>query len=434
MLQGIKNLFSHPEKNISCSRAERTEKVNPNSSNPITKVKVAVRKGEDKHRLLDEVILKSGFLKDLEKKFAESGKSKADFLIALKPNLMMFTHKENPPATYTDPELIEHLIKRIRERGFRNLKLVESQNLYGNWYKNRDVKTVARAAGFSGDGYDIVDMTEEKIPYDYGCDSMLKKHFIGKTWKDADYRISFAKNKTHATNVYTLALKNIYGCTPMQDKALEYHALREWDKSALDILKHFPVDFGFVDAFWSADGILGWKGTKEPKHTKIIYGGKDLRAVDIVGGRMMGTNSEESSLTKLALNAFGKVEIDLDSNLAPNYVHEGWSFLNLELLPKIEIPDVVDKCALVKLIREKSPKLIQNFLDSIEESYGGFNIMGLVTNGLSGDEMDKNTFPLKGWKEIADHIKHGIEKNVENLVKNPEARKQLLEDIKGLFS
>ena len=164
------------------------------------KVKVVAFKGEDKIELLDKTLDESGFLENLNSKHASSGKSKTDFSVVIKPNLMMFTHKEDPVATYTDPELIEHLVDLIRKQGFKNLKMVESQNCYGNWYLHREVLHVAQVAGFKpkAHGYEIVDMTENSVPHQYNGRWLNgKDDIIGKAWRDADYRISFAKNKTN---------------------------------------------------------------------------------------------------------------------------------------------------------------------------------------------------------------------------------------------
>ncbi|MFQ6088218.1 MAG: DUF362 domain-containing protein [Candidatus Methanofastidiosia archaeon] len=58
-----------------------------------------------------------------------------------------------------------------------------------------------------------MDLTKEMVPHNYI--GRLKRHFVGPTWRDADFRISFAKNKIHTSCYYTLTLKNIYGVTPI---------------------------------------------------------------------------------------------------------------------------------------------------------------------------------------------------------------------------
>jgi uncharacterized protein (DUF362 family) len=94
---------------------------------------------------------------------------------------------------------------------------VESHNVYGTYFQDRTVENVAKMVGYSGEGYNLVDLTLTKEPYDYG-DNELGKHYAGPAWRDADYRISFAKNKTHWQCYYTGCLKNVYGCLPEMDK------------------------------------------------------------------------------------------------------------------------------------------------------------------------------------------------------------------------
>jgi uncharacterized protein (DUF362 family) len=50
---------------------------------------------------------------------------------------------------------------------------------------------------------------------------------VNREWKNADFRIACAKNKTHSYARYTLTLKVIYGALPMENKFLEYHHKRD---------------------------------------------------------------------------------------------------------------------------------------------------------------------------------------------------------------
>ncbi len=295
----------------------------------MTACTVGVSFGNDKLVMLEDALRKTNFHELLDAKLSESRKSRDAFSVVIKPNLMMFTHKEDPPATYTDPELVEHMVKILSGAGFTNIKVVEAQNIYGNWYENRTVANVAKAAGFapSEHGYHICDLTEEAVPHDYG--GRLKNHLVGRSWKDADFRISFAKNKTHVSNLYTLTLKNVYGTLPAQNKALEYHALREWDESTLENLKNFPVHFGIIDAVYSADGLLGFKGTASPKNTKMILASASLVAVDVVAGSMMGVRPEASKLTKLAIREWGMPKITT-IGIASEYRHPDWDNLSIK--------------------------------------------------------------------------------------------------------
>jgi len=154
--------------------------------------------------------------------------------------------------------------------------------------------------------YRIVDLTQEMKPYDYK--GSLGIHFASPTWQDADFRISFAKNKTHSFCYFTLTIKNIYGTLPVQNKYLEYHKKREFDWPTIESLKHFPVHFGFIDAWISGDGPMGVIADVTPEQTMTIIGGEKLVAVDHFGAKLMGLDPYVSRFHKMAVQEFGDPE------------------------------------------------------------------------------------------------------------------------------
>lgn len=406
---------------------------------------VAVEKEDDKSALLSKVLDKSGFFEVLDDELSRCDKRKKDFTVAVKPNVMMFTHKEDPPVTYTDPALVERLIEMIQAAGYEKIRIVEAQNIYGNWYDNRTVKNVVAAAGFDPQkhGYEVCDLTEDAAEHDYG--GKLGNHVVGRAWRDADFRISFAKNKTHMSNMVTLAIKNIYGTLPMQDKAAEYHLKREWYSATIDNLRNFPVHFGLIDAVYSADGLLGFKGTAVPQHTKMVMASPSIVALDMVATRMMRIKPERSILTKLAIREWGRPEIQL-VGIDPEYVHPDWDNLLIKdrlarfvfkLLTRIrgrrpEVPEVLRKSYLYHLLQEKVPEFWQAVSDVLEESYLSFNLAGIVSNGLVGDKMDTDLFPRK--KDLPKRL---IDKSIANVAesrrKRKSTRKSLRELYEGLF-
>jgi len=68
---------------------------------------------------------------------------------------------------------------------------------------------VADYIGLIGRNYRIIDLSEDLEDFQYS--GKLGKHYVNREWKNADFRISFAKNKTHVYAYYTLTIKNIYG-------------------------------------------------------------------------------------------------------------------------------------------------------------------------------------------------------------------------------
>jgi len=280
------------------------------SINSDKKVTVASIKDENKFDALDKALEETGFDKLVEESLAGSNKARADFSIVIKPNFM-FAYDKKDETTYTDPELVEYLVARLRLVGFENIAVVEAQSTYGEYFDRRSVREIAEYLGFDEKvGYKVVDMTEDAQEHQR-LGPHLGYHPVSTVWRDADFRISFAKNKTHAYAYYTLTLKNIYGALPLANKFNEYHCARDIYHTTIEYLSAFPVHFGLVDAYVSADGPFGIFADTYPNLTHTIIAGEDLLAVDWVAATKMGIDPMISQYMRLAVKAFGKPEIQL---------------------------------------------------------------------------------------------------------------------------
>jgi uncharacterized protein (DUF362 family) len=287
--------------------------------NSTRKVTVAAINHPDKIQALDAALESTGFLDLVTGTWQASGKSKSEFAIVIKPNFM-FAYNQSDHTTYTDPELVTHLVEVLRTRGgFENLTVVEAQSTYGEYFTNRRVLEVAAYLGYAVDGsagYRLVDLTEDNFE-EHNLGAHLGRHPVPLTWKNADFRISFAKNKTHAYAYYTLTLKNVYGALPLADKFSEYHTDRDIYYTTMEYLQAFPVHYGLIDAHVSADGPFGVFADSEPNMTATIIGGADLVAVDWVGATKMGLDPKISRYMELAVKTFGKPEINLVGDRNP---------------------------------------------------------------------------------------------------------------------
>ena len=274
------------------------------------KVTVASIRDEDKLAALDRVLEETDFLGVLEMHRSNTGKSKAEFSIVIKPNFM-FAYNQRDRTTYTDPELVGRLVEKIRNAGFKNIAVVEAQSTYGEYFEKRSVREMAEYLNYDGaPGYKVVDMTEDAKD----CRNLgphLGYHPVSTVWRDADFRVSFAKNKTHAYAYYTLTLKNIYGALPLANKFKEYHCKRDIYHTTIEYLREFPVHFGLIDAYESADGPFGIFADTCPNLTHTVIGGEDLVAVDWVTATKMGIDPLISRYMRLAVKAFGKPQIEL---------------------------------------------------------------------------------------------------------------------------
>ena len=273
--------------------------------------------GDEKLVALQQAMERSGFLDNVEGVYQKSGKARDDFSIVLKPNIMTASVWEDPSPVYTDPQLVEHLFEQLREKGFVNLAIAESRNVYDYAYKNRSVRAVAEMVGYSAEnGYRIEDLSEQPVPYDFG--SVLGQHTAGRAWMEADYRISFAKNKTHWQCFYTGCMKNIYGCLPEWDKMKHYHGKgREFFECCVLILDAFPVHFGFLDAWVSGDGFSGHVRDAKPNHTKTIMASENILALDWVMGEKMSLNPALNYVMAEALLRWEKPYVVRKGNMTP---------------------------------------------------------------------------------------------------------------------
>jgi uncharacterized protein (DUF362 family) len=289
------------------------------AENSTGKVTVAAIKHQDKRQALDSVLESTGFFDLVTRSWQASGKPKAEFAIVIKPNFM-FSYNKSDHTTFTDPELVAHLVQGLKTRGgFENLTVVEAQSTYGQYFNNRRVLEMAEYLGYAIDGsagYKLIDLTEDRSE-DQNLGSHLGRHPVPLTWKDADFRISFAKNKTHAYAYYSLTLKNVYGALSLANKFAEYHTGRGIYHTTMEYLRAFPVHYGLIDAHLSADGPFGVFADPEPNITETIIGGEDLVAVDWVGASKMGLDPKISQYMELAVKAFGKPEINLVGDRNP---------------------------------------------------------------------------------------------------------------------
>jgi cholesterol oxidase len=276
---------------------------------------VAIAKGDVAIAALDRVLEHSGFDAVIDKAADASGKAREDFAVVIKPNFM-FSYSREDRSTFTNPALVARLVERLHARGYKRITVVEAHSTYGEYFQNRGVTQVASYLGYDQVGCPVVDMTEDADEI-LSFPEPLGQHPVSRTWREADFRISFAKNKTHCYAYYTLTIKNIYGALSLPNKFKEYHCERGIYGTTIEFLKAYPVHFGIIDAWCGADGPFGVFASTAPRDTRTVIGGQDLVAVDWVGATLMGLDPLVSPYMRLAVDAFGKPRIVLDGDPTP---------------------------------------------------------------------------------------------------------------------
>ncbi len=203
--------------------------------------------------------------------------------VAVKPNLCT----ERPDQIHTantSAEVLRAVCAVLRERTDR-VTIVESD---GARYKaeaafeNNGVYRIAEELGVN-----VVNLSrDELVEVD---DPRMKGFGLARTWLEADAFITLPVLKTHATTVFTGAIKNQWGCVPRYDRILLHKFLHQL---VGDLNKLRPVTFGLMD------GMVGMQGRGPingyPINRHVLLASRDPVALDSTGMRLIGLDPHTS--------------------------------------------------------------------------------------------------------------------------------------------
>jgi uncharacterized protein (DUF362 family) len=259
---------------------------------------------DDKLDVFTRLLDACGLPKRLRERAQALGKPIGEIRIAVKPTFMIgYHHKDLSPIT--DPALMIALARRLRACGVGDVAIVDSPTIYDRFYFNRGVREVARYFGIEAPEFRVVDLSEDQVPHTYLRG--MAQHSVGRTWKEADFRISFAKMRSNPVDVATLTVATLEGLGPRQDQYFFPERQAHRDTAIMTLLSEFPPDLALIDAYDAAsDGILGMMGNPRPKVPHRLYAGTDPVAVDHVALRHMGVSDpDHSNVLRAARHWFG---------------------------------------------------------------------------------------------------------------------------------
>jgi hypothetical protein len=272
-----------------------------------------VARGDDSTKVFGETLKHSGFYEAVENAQIKSGKRRELFEVSCKVDFMRGVRRESEPVSYVDPKLVAQLFNGLLDRGFRILRVVETRNELSRYLANRSVKQVGNALGFDESCYELRDLAEELVPVELATG----KRPTGRYWKQADFRIVFAKNRTDEHWGPALVLWNLWHvmATPPEILSLEYGL--DPGEIALTLLEKLPVHFALIDAVHSRDGAPGGLFPYEtlkaadpaaPDAAQLhrlgtIVAGSEPLAVEAAGHKLQGL---DPLADPIALRAFRK--------------------------------------------------------------------------------------------------------------------------------
>ena len=114
-------------------------------------------------------------------------------------------------------------------------------------------------------------------------DARMAGFGMSKTWLEADAFITLPVLKTHATTVFTGALKNQWGCIPRYDRILLHKHLHEL---IVEVNRLRPVTLALMD------GLVGMQGRGPingyPIDLNVLLASRDPVALDATAMRLIG--------------------------------------------------------------------------------------------------------------------------------------------------
>jgi uncharacterized protein (DUF362 family) len=276
---------------------------------------------EEKGSLFKE-LLDSCLKDELLERSAKLNKPLNEFRVAIKPAFML-GYDRHDQSMITDRELLIELGRFLQECGCKDVAVVEGRNLYDQFYDNRSVLSVAKYFDISSPHFRVVDLTDEQVPHSYFRG--MAQYTVGKTWKDADFRISIAKMRSHPVESVHLTIANLEGIGSRCDQFLFAERQAERETATMMLMDEFPPHLSILDAYeQAADGLVGVMGCTRPVTPLRFYAGRDALAVDMVASRHMGLNDpRDSSTLRAACHWFGDPESTIQID-GPDEPLPGW--------------------------------------------------------------------------------------------------------------
>lgn len=280
------------------------------SSRTITDTRTSVKRGDNPRELVREAIAEIGGIEE----YVQSGNK-----VLIKPNIC----GGNPeiPGTFTDVRIVDELVRMIREQGAESI-VADSDMIWTRFHP------VAEAQGWFQWAKDaevpFINLGDtEWVRFDFGKGSAIGKVPVSRELVDADVIISVPTMKTHLLTNITVAMKNMYGTFPEENKA-KYHRFGI-ERVVYEVCNAFTPNLTIID------GTVGGEGagplSSSPVNSKTIIASNDIVAADAIACRIMGYDPMEVAHIRLAHGKLGNAEVDFTPDkLSPKHPKDGaWS-------------------------------------------------------------------------------------------------------------
>ena len=252
--------------------------------------------------------------------------------VVIKPNLC--TERKDQIHTANTSVGVLRAVCQVLQARTQRIAIVESDGARypaEAAFENNGVYQLAQELGLK-----VVNLSKDElldIP-----DARMKGFGMSRTWIEADAFITLPVLKTHATTVFTGALKNQWGCIPRYDRILLHKHLHELI-GAINALRRVTLAL--------MDGLVGMQG-RGPINgyaidLNVLLASRDPVALDATGMRLIGLNPHTSRhivhAQTLGLGALDEAAIQVDGPFAAlktavEPAAEDWAIKLLNLLAR----------------------------------------------------------------------------------------------------
>ena len=269
--------------------------------------KVFVMRGDapaDKEKIFDQLLTGAGLLEAIDERASQLGKGRDGLTVAIKPTFML-GYSRKDPSVVSDRALLDRLARFLRQSGCGDVLAIEGPNIYDEFYDHRSVRDVARYFDFASPSYRLVDAAEEQVEHRYSRG--MAQNSVSRSWRDADFRISFAKMRSHPVELAYLTLGNVEWLGARCDQFMFCERQAQRETAIMMLLDSCPPHFAILEAWDQVpDGLVGVMGCKRPRAPLRFYAGEDAVAVDVVAARHIGIHDpRDSSILRAAFHWFG---------------------------------------------------------------------------------------------------------------------------------
>jgi uncharacterized protein (DUF362 family) len=225
------------------------------------------------------------------------------------------------PGFFTSPDVVDELIKMIQKIGAKP-SIIDSDMIWTKFDPIAEAekwKEYARKTNIP-----LINLAEtDMVRFNFGEESAIGIVPVSKEMIEADVIISAATMKTHLLTNVTLAMKNMYGSFPEENKA-KFHRFGI-ENVIFEVNKAFTPNLTIIDG--SVGGEAFGPLSSKPVNFETIIAANDVVAADSVACQLMGYDPLEVKHVKKAHEAgLGDANVTFDtSTLAyPNEKDKKW--------------------------------------------------------------------------------------------------------------